>query len=82
MTDIPLGKLRNDISAVMQRVEAGESLRVTVNGRPVAQLAPLPARPSSMAWEEFQRSLAGAHADHALAAELATLVPDTTDDVR
>ncbi|CAN5145320.1 hypothetical protein BH20ACT9_BH20ACT9_07170 [soil metagenome] len=53
---------------------------MTVNGRPVADLVPLPPRPSAVSWEEFQRSLQSARADAALARELAALVPDTTDD--
>jgi prevent-host-death family protein len=43
---IPQGKLRNEISAVLRRAEGGERFTVTVAGRPVAELGPLPgARP-------------------------------------
>ena len=80
MTDLPARELRNQISAVLRRVEAGERLRVTVSGRPVAELVPLQTRPSSMRWADFQRRLEGARADAELSDELATLVPDTTDD--
>ncbi len=80
MPDVPSRELRNQVSAVLRRVEAGERLRVTVNGRPVAELVPLPPRPSAVSWEEFQRGLQSARADAALARELAALVPDTTDD--
>ncbi|MGQ0745112.1 MAG: type II toxin-antitoxin system Phd/YefM family antitoxin [Acidimicrobiales bacterium] len=81
MNDIPARELRNDVSQVLRRVQDGERLRVTISGRPVAQLLPLPARPSTMAWGEFQRSLVGARADSELAAELAELLPETTDDL-
>lgn len=37
---IPQKELRNQVGAVLRRVEAGESLTVTVAGRPVAQLSP------------------------------------------
>ncbi|MFZ0217104.1 MAG: type II toxin-antitoxin system prevent-host-death family antitoxin, partial [Candidatus Dormiibacterota bacterium] len=50
MSDIPVRDLRNDVSAVLRRVEAGERLRITVSGRPVAELVPLPQRPQSMPW--------------------------------
>jgi len=80
MRDVPARELRNQISAVLRRVEAGERLRVTVSGRPVAELIPLQTRPSSLPWEEFQRRLEGARADAGLNDELAALVPDTTDD--
>ncbi len=37
-TTIPQRELRNDISSVLRRVEAGEEFVVTVSGRPVAEL--------------------------------------------
>ena len=81
MADIPARDLRNDVSAVLRRVEAGERLRVTVSGRPVAELVPLAARPRSIAWEAFIEGGDEWRADPALAQQLATLLPDTTDDV-
>lgn len=39
--EIPQRELRNDISRVLEEVSQGHSLRVTVNGRPVADLVPL-----------------------------------------
>ena len=42
MVTIPQGKLRNDIAAVLRRAEQGERFTVTVAGRPVAELGPLP----------------------------------------
>ncbi|MDA8039297.1 MAG: type II toxin-antitoxin system prevent-host-death family antitoxin [Actinomycetota bacterium] len=81
MTDIPARDLRNDVSAVLRRVEHGERLRVTVSGRPVAELLPLPARPKSMAWSAFLRDSDRWRADPGLARELAGLLPDTTDDL-
>jgi prevent-host-death family protein len=44
MTEIASRELRNDTVGVLRRVEAGESLTVTTNGRPVAQLVPLPRK--------------------------------------
>jgi len=38
--NIPQKELRNQVAQVLRRVEAGESLLVTVAGRPVAQLSP------------------------------------------
>ena len=81
MDDIPLRDLRNDVSAVLRRVERGERLRVTVSGRPVAELVPLPSRPASVAWEAFVEGGEAWRADPGLARELAELLPDTTDDV-
>ncbi|MGH9044061.1 MAG: type II toxin-antitoxin system Phd/YefM family antitoxin [Acidimicrobiales bacterium] len=81
MTDIPARDLRNDVSAVLRRVEQGEHLRVTISGRPVAELLPLPSRPQSMAREAFFRGSERWRADFGLTQELADLLPDTTDDV-
>lgn len=40
-TTIPQRELRNDISAVLRRVAAGEEFVVTVSGQPVAELRPV-----------------------------------------
>jgi prevent-host-death family protein len=39
--EIPQRELRNDVASVLRRVAAGERLRVTVRGRPVAELVPV-----------------------------------------
>jgi prevent-host-death family protein len=54
MSVIPQGELRNHIAAVLRRAEQGERFTVTVSGRPVAELGPLPgarglARPERLA---------------------------------
>lgn len=41
MTSIPQKELRNQVSEVLRRVEAGETLTVTVAGREVAELSPV-----------------------------------------
>jgi toxin FitB len=40
MTTIPQKELRNNVSDVLRRAEAGEEITITVAGRPVAQLGP------------------------------------------
>ncbi len=40
-TTIPQRELRNDVSAILRRVEAGEEFVVTVSGRQVAELRPI-----------------------------------------
>ncbi|MGH7609870.1 MAG: type II toxin-antitoxin system Phd/YefM family antitoxin [Candidatus Dormibacteria bacterium] len=81
MTDIPARELRNQVSAVLRRVEGGESLRVTVSGRPVAELRPLTPRPRSMPWSAFFEGSQRWRADPGLTRELARLLPGTTDEV-
>lgn len=41
MTTIPQKELRNQVSGVLRRVEAGETLTITVAGREVAELRPV-----------------------------------------
>jgi prevent-host-death family protein len=81
MDDVAARELRNDVSEVLRRVEAGERLRVTVSGRPVAELVPLPRRPRSIDWDDFIHGSEDWRADPGLAEELAALLPETTDDV-
>lgn len=53
MKDVTIRELRNHGGAVADRVLAGESLRVTRSGRPVAELRPI--RPAGLAAEELLR---------------------------
>ena len=41
MTTVPQKELRNQVSEVLRRVEAGETLTITVAGREVAELSPV-----------------------------------------
>jgi prevent-host-death family protein len=77
MREIAQRDLRNDISRVLRDVEAGETLVVTVDRRPVAVLAPLPARRT---WRPTADALAELpQADPGLAADLDTLTGATID---
>jgi prevent-host-death family protein len=42
MATVPQRELRNNSGELLRRAEAGEEFTVTVAGRPVAQLGPLP----------------------------------------
>ena len=80
MIDVPSRELRNDVSAVLRRVEQGESMRITVSGRPVAQLLPLAPRPRTIATAALLAALERGGTDHRLLADLAEALPDSTDD--
>jgi prevent-host-death family protein len=49
-TTIPQRELRNQAGAVLRRAEQGERFTITVGGRPVAELGPLPGahRPATL----------------------------------
>jgi prevent-host-death family protein len=81
MTEVASRELRNNTRALLERVEAGESVTITVNGRPVARLEPMGSRPRRMSREEFARMYETSAADPQLAADLRELAPDTTDDL-
>lgn len=73
--------LRNNTRALLDRVEAGEPITITIDGRPVAVLQPLDRRPAWLPREEFVRRVIAHQADPGLARDLAHLAPDTTDDL-
>ena len=74
--------LRNDTAGVLRRVQSGERVTITQNGRPVAELVPL--RPTRRSWiprAELVARLRVAQADPGLRDDLARLAGDTTDDL-
>jgi len=74
--------LRNDTAGVLRRVEAGEQLTVTSNGRAIAQLVPIgSARRSWLPRAELVQRLRHHQADPGLTATLRDLLPETTDDL-
>jgi prevent-host-death family protein len=69
MPTIAQRKLRNDAGAVLKRAEAGEVFTVTVDGRPVAQLGPLPAPAGPVTPGALLAALAATPADAGWAAD-------------
>lgn len=81
MERIPQRDLRNDVSAVLRRVMAGERLRVTVAGRDAADLVPIDETPAWTSGGRARELIVAAQADPGLVAELADAFPDTTDEL-
>ena len=81
MAEVASRELRNNTRALLDRVAAGESITITVDGQPVAVLEPVDRRPRWISREEFVRRFAERQADPGLTAELRELTPDTTDDL-
>ena len=67
MESVGIRELKQNASEVVSRVERGETIRITVQGRPVAQLSPIGGAGP-------QRWVSGAVLNEALA----ELGPDTT----
>jgi prevent-host-death family protein len=77
--EVSVRELRNHTAEVLRRVEAGERLRVTVDRRPVAELAPLRSRST---WVPRRLAIAGVvPADPGLRRELEEALPDTIDEL-
>jgi prevent-host-death family protein len=70
-TDIPQRELRNNTAGLLRRVEAGERLRITVHGHPVAELVPVDRAQEFVPFDELVGGLHGLmHADDRLDREL------------
>jgi prevent-host-death family protein len=81
MGDISVRDLRNDTGEVLRRAEAGETLTVHSNRRPVAQIVPLNSRATWMPAAQFFDSVLAHPTDPGLRDDLADLQPDTLEDL-
>lgn len=79
--EIPQRELRNNVAAVLREVEAGGAVRVTVRGRPVAELVPLSARKEHLSPSEVQRIVDEAPLDPAFAADVESVAGATIDEL-
>jgi prevent-host-death family protein len=79
MADVASRELRNNTRAVLSRVAAGEDLTITVHGRPVATLRPVPRRPRFMGRADFLQTVIAHQADADLRATIRDIAPDTTE---
>ncbi|HUX87776.1 MAG TPA: type II toxin-antitoxin system prevent-host-death family antitoxin [Chloroflexota bacterium] len=78
MKIIPQRELRNNIAQVLREVEAGQTLRVTVNGRPVADLVPVsPTRQVFVGRDDIARVLAHLSPDPSFARDVDSVVGET-----
>ena len=82
MSEVASRDLRNNTRAVLAKVDAGETVTITVDGRPVAVLSPVGRHPRWISKHEFVRRITTRQADPGLLKELRSLLPDTTDDAR
>ena len=73
-------ELRNDTAGVLRRAAAGETVEITVNGEPVAELVPLRTRrPRWTAASVLLERLAQTQADQGLRNELRAISGETDD---
>ncbi|HUF84204.1 MAG TPA: type II toxin-antitoxin system prevent-host-death family antitoxin [Acidimicrobiia bacterium] len=79
MSEVASRELRNTTRALLDRVESGETLTITVDGRPVAVLAPVGRRSRWMGKSEFMATVLAHRADAGLANDLEELAGEMTD---
>lgn len=80
MSEVASRELRNATRGLLDRVGSGETLTITVDGRPVAVLAPVGRRPRWMGRAAFAEAVLAHQADAGLADDLAELAGEMTDE--
>ena len=84
MSEVAARELRNHTADVLRRAAGGENITITVRGKPVAELVPIPSdtrRRRPLSRSEMIDLLSTSQADPALRDELKVLAGDTTDDL-
>ena len=81
MGTVDARELEDDTRELLDRVDAGETITITVDRRAVAELRPVSQRPRTMSRAEFVANVLPNQADPALRRELRALLRDTTDDI-
>jgi antitoxin (DNA-binding transcriptional repressor) of toxin-antitoxin stability system len=82
MTTIASRDLRNHTRDVLRAVAEGDSVTITVNGKPVALLSrPASQAPTHLRREDLARLHSRQRLDPTLAADLTWISSDTTDDL-
>ncbi len=78
--EIPQRELRNDIGRVLREVAAGSRVRVTVRGRPVAELIPA-SRSPFVSRSVVETILERAPLDEAFAGDVESVAGATIDEL-
>ena len=79
--EIPQRELRNDISRVLKEVAQGKSLRVTVKGRPVADLVPVSEGRRFVLRAEVERLLREAPLDEGFKRDVDAVLGATIEEL-
>ncbi len=80
MTEVASRELRNSTRSLLDRVASGESLTITVDGRPAAVLGPISRRPRWISRNVFESTILTQQADAGLTDDLKELAGEMTDD--
>lgn len=81
MSEVASRELRNSTRSLLDRVESGETITITVGGRPTAVLVPIGRRSRWLPRSTFVSTVLAHQADPGLAEDLAELAGETTDEL-
>lgn len=79
--EIPQRELRNDISAILEQVADGAHFRVTVRGKPAADLVPPSSGRRFIRRAEVERIMNAAPLDAAFLGDVAAILHQTVDEL-
>jgi len=80
MAEVSARDLRNHTRDVLRRVEAGEEIAITLNGRPVAELRPPGHRRHWVPWRAMKKILEQHPADAGLLEDIAYMREQRVED--
>ena len=81
MSQVASRELRNATRSLLDRVASGETLTITVDGRPTAVLAPIGRRPRWVPRSAFASDVLAHQADPGLAEDLEELAGEMSDEL-
>lgn len=79
--EIPQRELRNNVSPVLSEVEAGQAVRLTVRGRPVADLVPVMSREDHLSPADVERIVRDAPLDPDFPADVEAAAGATIEEL-
>ncbi|HZI90974.1 MAG TPA: type II toxin-antitoxin system prevent-host-death family antitoxin [Thermoleophilaceae bacterium] len=79
--EIPQRELRNNVSAVLREVQAGETMRVTVRGRAVAELVPVSPKKDHFSPADVERIVREAPLDPYFTADVEAITGATIEEL-
>lgn len=78
---IPVRELRNDSAGILRQVEAGWRFVITVAGREIAELVPLPSRPTFVPAAVIERIIREAPLDAQFSDDIRAALPQRVDEL-
>ena len=79
--EIPQRELRNDVAEVLREVASGRRLRVTVRGRPVADLVPVAVERQFVSRSDLETILAEDPLDPGFVDDVRAALGSTVDEL-